>query len=172
VQDWSDIWLNEGFATYTEWLWIEHTLGSGSLDTEIERNYRLISGAVAGLNYDATLDWLADNFPPPKEIESDNLFSWSVYLRGGMTLHALRLEIGDEAFFDVLERWTTENRYGNVTTEGFVTLAERVSGKELSEFFEAWLHDPMPPAIPSWTCSRLSRRRDLGEQVVVRLRSC
>jgi aminopeptidase N len=148
VQDWSDIWLNEGFATYTEWLWIEHSSGSDSLDTEIERNYRLISGAAAGLNYDATLDWLADNFPPPKEIESDDLFSWSVYLRGGMTLHALRLEIGDEAFFEVLERWATENRYGNVTTEGFVTLSERVSGQELSGFFEAWLHDPLPPAIP------------------------
>ncbi len=148
VQDWSDIWLNEGFATYTEWLWIEHTRGPDSLDTEIEENYNLISGAVVGGSYEATLAWLADNFPPPKEIKPDNLFSWSVYLRGGMTLHALRIEIGDDAFFEVLERWATENRYGNVTTEGFVALSEQVSGQELSEFFEEWLHDPLPPAIP------------------------
>jgi aminopeptidase N len=148
LQDWSDIWLNEGFATYTEWLWIEHSRGPESLKQEVEKNYGLISGAVAGLSYEATVNWLADNFPPPKEIEPDNLFSWSVYLRGGMTLHALRIEIGDEAFFEVLERWATENQYGNVTTEGFVMLAEQVSGQELGEFFEEWLHDPMPPAIP------------------------
>jgi aminopeptidase N len=148
LSDWSDIWLNEGFATYTEWLWIEHTRGQESFRETIETNYELISGAVLDAELDETLAWLGNNFPPPKEIEPDNLFSWSVYLRGAMTLHALRVEVGDEAFFEIITRWATDNKHGNVTTQMFVGLSEEVSGQDLEAFFEGWLYDEQPPAIP------------------------
>ena len=147
LSDWSDIWLNEGFATYTEWLWIEHTQGQDAFDETIETNYELISGAVIGADLDETLAWLKVTFPPPKEISPDNLFSWSVYLRGGMTLHALRVQVGDSMFFQILNRWATENRYGNVTTQMFIDLSQEVSGQDLEAFFESWLHDDLPPAI-------------------------
>ncbi|MFC7592654.1 hypothetical protein ACFQYP_59755 [Nonomuraea antimicrobica] len=63
-----------------------------------------------------------------------------------MTLHALRKAVGDATFFDLLKTWTAEHRYGYVTTEQFVDLAERMSGKDLNALFDAWLFQPKRPA--------------------------
>ena len=65
-----------------------------------------------------------------------------------MTLHALRLTVGDPAFFRVLRRWTERNRHGNVRTSDFVALAERESGQDLARFFRAWLTGPTAPPKP------------------------
>ena len=65
-----------------------------------------------------------------------------------MTLHALRLEIGDEDFFRVLRAWAQRNRYGVVSTADLVTLAERISGQQLDGLFAAWLYTPGKPARP------------------------
>ena len=65
-----------------------------------------------------------------------------------MTLHALRLAIGDAAFFQVLQAWTAEHRYGDATTADFVALAERVAGRPLGELFNAWLYRPAKPPRP------------------------
>jgi aminopeptidase N len=83
---------------------------------------------------------------PPGRAKPDDLFNQSVYTRGGMTLHALRKAIGDETFFTLLRAWTSEHRYGNVTTEQFIDLAERLSGKDLDPLFDAWLFRPERPA--------------------------
>jgi aminopeptidase N len=64
-------------------------------------------------------------------------------------LHALRLEVGDEAFFDILRAWHDEYENSNATTAGFIALAERVSATELSDFFDAWLYGEMIPPIPA-----------------------
>ena len=76
------------------------------------------------------------------------LFSAPVYERGAMTLHQLRLAVGDASFFKILRQWTTRNRNGNVTTKDFIALAERISGKRLDELFQAWLYTPGKPALP------------------------
>ena len=65
-----------------------------------------------------------------------------------MTLHALRVEIGDEAFFRVLRAWAQRNRYGVVSTDDLVRLAERVSGEQLDVLFTTWLYTPGKPARP------------------------
>ena len=78
----------------------------------------------------------------------DNLFAGEVYTRGAMTLHALRMTVGDEAFFTILRRWATRNAGENVTTREFVALAERISGQELSALFDAWLFTPTKPDAP------------------------
>ena len=79
-----------------------------------------------------------------------NLFSPTVvYERGALTLHALRLLVGDEAFFAILREWTGRFHNGNATTEDFVALAEEVSGEELDAFFEAWLYEPALPDLPA-----------------------
>ena len=78
----------------------------------------------------------------------DQLFDISVYWRGGMTLHALRLMIGDDDFFRLLRRWVRRNAGGNVTTPEFIALAERISGQDLDDFFQTWLFTPAkPPGI-------------------------
>ncbi|HEX2357757.1 MAG TPA: M1 family peptidase, partial [Micromonosporaceae bacterium] len=77
-----------------------------------------------------------------------NLFSRSVYRRGAMALHALRVTAGDDAFFRILRTWAAEKRNGNATTAEFMTLAERVSGKPLRALFEAWLYATSKPPMP------------------------
>jgi aminopeptidase N len=88
-------------------------------------------------------------FVPPGAPAADDLFNGGVYVRGGLTLHALRLEVGDEAFFEILKTYFARYRNGNVTTGEFIAVAREVSGKELADLFEAWLYDETIPPIPA-----------------------
>ena len=133
---WPDIWLHEGFATWSEWIWSEHT-GRKTAQKYFDNLY----------NVPAQQTWFWT--PPPGNPGGPaDLFNGTIYDRGAMTLQALRQKIGDFSFFGILRRWATENRYGNVTTPRFVALAERVSGMQLDRFFEVWLYRPEKPT--SW----------------------
>jgi aminopeptidase N len=70
----------------------------------------------------------------------DHIFDGPVYDRGAMTLHALRLKIGDKSFFTLLKKWTSTYAGGNVSTPQFIAMAEQVSGKNLKKFFDEWLY--------------------------------
>ncbi|MCM0675669.1 M1 family peptidase [Micromonospora phytophila] len=130
---WQDIWLNEGLATYAEWLWTEHD-GGRSAQRSFDARYAGSSGQV----------WRT----PPGRPGVENLFSESVYQRGAMTVHALRVAVGDKAFFQILKAWTAQKRNDNATTAEFVALAERISKKQLDKLFDAWLHGTERPARP------------------------
>ncbi len=130
---WADIWLNEGFATYAELLWSEAT--EDGYDIDADAASRRLS--LVGFDEDPILDPGVDRW-----------FSEAVYQRGGLTLHALRRTVGDEAFFEILQRWSSEFRDGNVTTEGFIALSEEISGEDLGPLFEAWLEDDEIPELP------------------------
>ncbi len=132
IDTWQHIWLNEGFATYAQWMWAENQRIS-SIQSEFDRRY-----ADSGSNL-----WKVAPGNPGRE----NMFSASVYQRGGMTLHMLRKEIGDEKFFELLKTWATEQANGLATTDEFIELAEKVSGKDLDQFFEAWLFTKSRPKI-------------------------
>ncbi len=133
VADWSDIWLNEGWATYGEGLWIECSRGRNALE-----------------------DWAAENYDyadyaemsPPGNVPADDLFNESVYVRGGLTLHALRLTIGDDDFFALAREWYARFRDSNASTADFIALAEEISGQDLADFFDAWLYDEPLPELP------------------------
>lgn len=74
------------------------------------------------------------------------MFSQAVYQRGAMTLAALRDRIGDTAFFELLRTWVRTYPDGNVTTQQFTHLAERVSGRHLGHLFHVWLWVEAKPA--------------------------
>jgi aminopeptidase N len=142
VARWGDIWLNEGFATYASWLWFEHRDGPQALDVIVSETYRLLEQ----LSTDGGL-------PPPGDPPAYDLFNISVYDWGAMTLHALRLQVGDEAFFRILRTYYDRYQYGNATTEDFVTVAEEISGQALSAFFERWLYGDTVPELPGMAMS-------------------
>ncbi|WP_433245505.1 M1 family metallopeptidase [Streptosporangium sp. CA-135522] len=131
ITRWRDLWLNEGFASYAEWLWAEHQ-GQGTAERTFRSRYS--AGPEAAI-------WKY----PPGRAKPEDLFNNSVYSRGAMTLHALRQRIGDPVFFTLLKTWTAQHKYGYVTTDEFVALAETLSGKQLDKLFEVWLFTPGKP---------------------------
>ena len=137
---WPDIWLHEGFATWSEWIWTERQGGK----TAAQRFKQLASTP-------AQQSWFW-NPPPGDPGDPARLFDGTIYTRGAMTLEALRERIGDTDFFTVLRRWYIEHRYGNVSTPEFIALAEDVSAQDLDVFFDMWLYEPGKPAgLPETT---------------------
>jgi aminopeptidase N len=136
LTQWPDIWLHEGFATWSEWIWSEHS-GRRTAQQYFDNLYNTPAQDTAF--------WTP---PPGNPGTAANLFNGTIYNRGAMTLQALRQKVGDKAFFDILQAWATQNRYGNVTTPQFIALAERVSGLDLDQFFHVWLYQPEKPT--SW----------------------
>jgi aminopeptidase N len=130
---WQDIWLNEGFATYAEWLWEEYE-GRGAPQEVFQASYDAIPADDPF--------WAVVIGDPGVELLFDN----AVYVRGAMTLQALRNEVGNEAFRETIRGWAATKSGGNATTEEFVAYAEEVSGQQLDELFETWLYTPQKPA--------------------------
>jgi aminopeptidase N len=136
LTEWPDIWLHEGFATWSEWIWSEHE-GHKSAHQWFETLYNTPAKDTGF--------WT----PPPGDPGTPAyLFNGTIYYRGALTLQALRERVGDTTFFRIMHGWATENRYGNVTTRQFITLAERESGLDLNHFFDVWLYQPDKPT--SW----------------------
>lgn len=133
VQQWRDIWLNEGFATFMEWRWAE-THGGRSGAATLSSYYD---------NVGASSEFWKVTIADPG---ADRVFDPAVYDRGAMALQALRNRVGDVAFWRIIRTWIREQKGGNGSTEEFEEVAGRVSGQDLGAFFTAWLRTPSKPA--------------------------
>ncbi|MGN0065949.1 MAG: M1 family metallopeptidase [Nocardioides sp.] len=133
VRRWRDIWLNEGFASYMEWRWMEKRWGLDPQE-QLLSTWQNLRGA--------TTFWSV----PIGDPGPGRVFDWAVYERGAMTLQALRHRIGDEVFLDLLRAWAGERPGPDATVEEFEALATQMSGEDLSGFFDAWLRTPERPA--------------------------
>ncbi len=136
LAQWRHIWLNEGFATYAEWLWLDRE-GVFTVQEIFDLFYN-----------DAPPDdpfWSVIIGDPGPEL----LFDFAIYARGAMTLHQLRLAVGDDAFFEILRKWTRRHAGDNVSTDQFIELAEDVSEMDLDALFDTWLFQPGRPDLPA-----------------------
>ena len=131
---WRDIWLHEGFACYSEWLWSEES-GQESAAEHARHHWE----RLGGLDQDLLL---ADPGP-------DLMFDDRVYKRGALALHALRVEVGDDAFFDTLRGWVSEHSGGSVTTEDFLNFASARTGHDVTRLLAPWLYEERLPGFPS-----------------------
>ena len=131
VRQWKHIWLNEGFASFAQYLWDEHA-GVRTAHEDFELDYSRRRG-------DKFWDIVV------ADPQRDTMFARAVYRRGAMTLQALREKIGDERFFRILRTWAAQHRHGTATTQEFITLSEEISGRDLENFFRVWLYTPEKP---------------------------
>lgn len=136
IAEWKDIWLNEGFACYCEWLWVEHK-GTETAHDLARSHYLVLSRKDEDL-------LLAD--PGARDMFDDR-----VYKRGAIAIHALRRALGDEAFFKAVRNYLHQARNSTVAPKDFfghmddAALEAGVALDEIAELSDAWLnHTPLP----------------------------
>jgi hypothetical protein len=145
---WQDIWLNEGFATYSEALWEEFKPGSSGEAALHAHMANRRPTSVNGSVYVPAED--AENFG---RIFSGN-FS---YRKGGWVVHQLRHVVGDTAFFDILAAYRAAHEYDTAITEDLRVVAESVHGGDLTWFFDEWVYDIGAPAYASaWQAHQIA----------------
>lgn len=117
---WKDIWLNEGFATYSEALFYEFRSGKSALrSTMLNKKQRNFRGSI--------------------ENPGNFFFTSTVYDKGAWVLHMLRWELGDKSFFEILRKYYEKFKYSNASTDDFENVCESESGKDLTKFFDQWI---------------------------------
>jgi len=132
---WQDIWLNEGFATYTEWLWDAAHGGPSTAQRFAQLYARPATDKL----------WA---YPPADPGDMSRIFGTPPYQRGAMVLEKLHRAVGDPVFGSILRAWTSGHRYRHGTTAEFTALAANLSGQNLDGLFATWLYGHGKPARP------------------------
>ena len=137
---WTDVWLNEGHATWYEWRYRAEKKYGPSLDQQASSAYQrdAVNRRLAG----------PPALPSPPGHGQLSIFRDNVYSGGALVLYALRQRIGDAAFRRLERAWVTVHRDGNASTADFIALASRIAGRDLSGFLRAWLYGSTTPPMP------------------------
>jgi aminopeptidase N len=152
-KDWSQIWLNESFATFFQMLYYEHSRGKNAYDRTVDKN--TLAYLAEARQYKRPI--VTNMFPDP-----DSLFDNHIYPKGGVVLHTLRRYMGDAALFAGLHRYLTLHAHQPVTTPDLIDALTDASGINVQPFFDQWVYKPGHPVIDyTWTYD------DIAKQVVL-----
>jgi aminopeptidase N len=135
-RDWSHTWLNEGFASYAEALWDEHSRGRDDYAYNMDRK---ASRAIRAGKERPVLDRRYTN--------PQSMFDDRSYPKGAWIVHMLRNRLGDEAFWKGIQRYATENQFRSVETFDLRRSLERATGRDLERFFYDWVERPGNPDL-------------------------
>jgi aminopeptidase N len=140
-RDWHHIWLNEGFATYSEALWIEDYYGDAAF-------HSYVNSSLSNSNFNGSF------VPPVYRYDINDpwsIFSWTVYIKGMWVLHMLRHVVGDSIFFQILHDYPNDPAFAfkTATTEQFRDFCETSSGMDLDWFFQQWIYENYYP-VYAW----------------------
>ena len=128
-ESWSNITLNESFATYGEYLWNEYTYGKNYADNSFSKNL----DAYLRSKYKHNVSLVRNNY-----VHNDDVFDVVSYQKGSWILHALRNQIGDQAFFKGMNLYLDKNKFGTADVHHLRHAMEEASGEDLNVFFNQW----------------------------------
>nr|WP_277626693.1 M1 family metallopeptidase [Arsenicicoccus piscis] len=133
AESWEDIWLHEGFACYSEWLWSEHS-GRGTAQQQAAVHWQRLARSPQDLLVGSP--------------GSSDMFDDRVYKRGALTVHAIRALLGDRDFFEMLRTWTTRHRHGVVTTMMFAHHVQAFTREPVAPLLDRWLYTEALSPLP------------------------
>ncbi len=137
TESWSNLTVNESFANYSEYLWLEHKYGKDEADAHL---FEEIRAYKSGDNPDKHLVRFYYD-------DKEDMFDAVSYSKGGAILHMLRTYLGDKAFFEGLHTYLTKNEYGTAEAHQLRLALEAVTGKDLNWFFNQWFFGKGHPEI-------------------------
>ena len=136
-KDWSHVWLNEGFATYYDWLWQGDF---GGTNETLHALYSAAKGILANQNETRGIVWR--KFGEPEE-----MFNYLAYPKGAWVLHMLRSQLGADLYRRCVRTYLDRHAYGSVETADLRKVIEELSGRSYERFFEQWVHGVGAPTL-------------------------
>ena len=134
-KDWADLWLNEGFATFMQMMWEEHSAG---VDESAYSNWNTQRGWMSQPRI-YTEPVVTRNFGDALE------YAGNIYDKAGLVLEMLRSQLGDDAFFGALHHYLDVNRNKNVVTADLVKAIEESTNVNVDHFFNEWVYGAGAP---------------------------
>jgi len=156
VENWADIWLNEGFAEYAAWMYLESTKGREAFEKHVRGQYgfyRVMAEFEApparGESPEKDAKRTRSN-PPPGRPTIHSMFGASVYVRGPLALQALRDSVGDEKFLALMRSWVAQHKNGNASVKDFLDHVEHATSADARSVVEHWIFDEKMPHVAAW----------------------
>ena len=152
-ESWANLTLNEGFANYSEYLWLEQKYGRDEADQHLMEEWQGYLGSIMNGGIHPLIHY--------GHADKEDMFDAHSYNKGGAVLHMLRKAIGDEAFFAGFEKYLTDNAYSAVEVAELRMAFEEVTGQDMHWFFDQWFLEEGHPSI------RLSYDYDASTQEAI-----